>query len=113
MSELTINDGIIKSSTGVVGYADYGKNYVYICFYNGKLVVAEFNNLDSVLCRLVHEKVMDSYYYAFKIICENATAVVKWVNDDVVLIGLMAGYYANGERIWTPSENINWPGLKE
>ena len=114
-SELEIVDGKIQSPDGVVGYTDYGHNYVYVCFHQNKLVVAEYNNLNSVLTRLVAERIMDCYYYAFKIICDRGvTAVIKWIDNDVYLIGVTSGYYANGERIWTSAADIKtWPGLKE
>lgn len=114
-NNLEIVKGRIQSQDGVVGYADYGDDFVYVCFYQGKLVVAEYNSFNSVLTRLVRQKIMDNYYYAFKILCSRGiTAVIKWVEDDIVLIGGHAGYYANGARIWTKAADIKaWPGLKE
>jgi hypothetical protein len=115
LSQLKISGGKILSPGGVVGWIDYGHNYVYVCFYQNKMVVAEYNNLDSVLTRLVTDKITQEYYYAFKIICAGGvTAIIKWVEDDVILVGITSGYYETGERIWTPAEDIKtWPGLRE
>jgi len=112
---LIISEGRILGPDGVVGYVDYGKDYIYVCIYDGKLVVAEYNTFDSILSRTVEKKIRESYYYAFKILCAGGvTAVVKWVSGDVVLVGAMYGYLENGERIWKDAAEISsWPGLKE
>lgn len=114
-AQLAIADGKVLGPEGVVGWVDYGQDYIYVCFYHTRMVVAEYNNLDSVLIRLVRAHIMDWYFYAFKILCAGGvTAVIKWSGDDVVLVGITSGYYENGERIWTPASEIkSWPGQRE
>lgn len=114
--KLKIDSGkILSPDMEVVGWVDYGRNYIYVCFYRNKMIVAEYNNLDSVLTRLVDNKIRQQHYYAFRILCTGGvTAVIKLAEGDVVLVGLTSGYYENGKRIWTPANNISdWPGLKE
>jgi hypothetical protein len=114
-TQLAIADGKILGPSGIVGWVDYGPDYIYVCFYHNKMIVAEHNNLDSVLTRLVRVRIMDLYFYAFRILCTGGvTAVLKWSEDNVVLVGITSGYYENGERIWTPASEIkSWPGERE
>lgn len=112
---LVITDGrILGPNNGIVGYLNYGEEYLYVCLYENKLIVAEHDRFDSRLIELVSSRIDEKYYYAFKILCiGGVTAVVKW-ESDVVLVGLTSGYLASGERIWTKATDIkSWPGLKE
>jgi hypothetical protein len=114
--KLRIDSGRLLSPEGeTIAWIDYGRNYIYVCFYRNKMVLAEYNTLDSVLIRLTRAKIKLKYYYAFRILCAGGvTAVIKWIEDDIALVGITSGYYENGERIWTPAKNLRtWPGKKE
>ncbi len=112
---LVLKSNMIVGPEGVVGYTDYRPEYIYVCFYNQRLIVTENHSFDSELTKLVADKINDCYYYAFKIVCAGgATAVIKWVDNDIALVGVTLGYYANGKRIWTSAADItDWPGAKE
>lgn len=112
---LVLKENTILSPEGVVGYVDYKPEYIYVCFYGSRLIVTENKSFDSTLTKLVETKINDCYYYAFKIVCAGgATAIVKWINNDIILVGVTLGYYANGKRIWTNASDItDWPGAKE
>lgn len=112
---LVLKENTILSPEGIVGYVDYQPEYIYVCFYGQRLIVTENNSFDSTLTKLVTAKINDYYYYAFKIVCcGGATAIVKWVNNDIILVGVTLGYYANGKRIWTNASDItDWPGVRE
>jgi hypothetical protein len=105
----------ILGPDGVIGHVDYGEQYVYVCFFRNKLVVAEHNTFDSIVTRCVSERIREKYYYAFKILCGGqATAVIRCTSKDLVLVGVIAGYLVDGTRIWKPAKDITtWPGIKE
>lgn len=108
-----VNEQILGPD-GVVGYVDYGRQYIYVCFFANKLIVTEYNTFDSIVARYVARIIKNKYYYAFKILCGGgATAVVSCLVDDVALVGVASGYLANGERIWTDAADIRtWPGMR-
>ena len=111
---LTIVNEQILGPDGVVGYVDYGTEYVYVCFYKNKLVVAEHNTFDSIATRYVTELIRTKYYYAFKILCNGGvTAVLACLVDDIALVGITSGYLASGERIWRDAAEVTtWPGMR-
>lgn len=111
---LHIADGRILSPEGITGYVDYGRDYLYVCFYQGKIIVAEYDSLNSLLTHLVKARILEQYYYVFKILCtDGVTAVIRW-SGDIVLVGITSGYYETGERIWMAASEIQaWPGKRE
>lgn len=111
---LRIDNEQILGPDGVVGYVDYGEQYIYVCFFRNKLVVAEHNTFDSITTRQVEHIIRDKYYYAFKILCQGGvTAVIEYLHDDIALIGATLGYLATGERLWHDSAEIpTWPGMR-
>ena len=110
---LTIINDRIVGPNGTVGYVDCGEQYIYICFYEGKLVVAEHNSLNSIITRYARKIIRKKYYYAFKILCHGGvTAVAKVTPDDIELVGVMSGYLASGERLWHDAIDVEWPGAR-
>lgn len=110
---LAIVDEHIVGPTGIVGYVDYGEQYVYVCFYDNKLVVAEHNTFDSIATRCAENIIRNKYYYAFKILCAGgATAVTKCLPKDIMLIGIISGYLENGTRVWYDASETTWAGVK-
>jgi hypothetical protein len=112
---LSIVDKQILGPDGVIGYVDHNEKYLYVCFFNNKLIVAEQNSFDSELITKTYDLIKQKYYYAFKIICgDGVTAVISWHNEDIVLIGVMLGYLLDGKKLWRDATDIKtWPGQKE
>lgn len=110
---LKIQEGQIVGPNGIVGHIDYGEQYIYVCFFKNKLVVAERNSFDSITTRYATEIIKNKYYYAFKILCHGGvTAVAICLLDDIALVGVTSGYLANGERLWHDAADVKWPGMK-
>lgn len=111
---LTIDGDRVLGPDGVVGYVNCGEEYLYVFFFNDKMVVSERSSFDSIMTRLVNDKIREKYHYAFKIICRGGvTAVVDWISEDVALIGITSGYLKNGVRLWRDASDIpTWPGLR-
>lgn len=107
-----INDAIIDDGGNVIGHLNCGHHYLYVCFYTGKLVVAEHDTFVSPRIELVFNEISDEFFYAFKIIClGQTTAIVDW-SGSVELIGVTSGLLSNGQSLWTPATDIAfWPGV--
>jgi hypothetical protein len=105
---LRIKDDRIVGPKGIIGHLNYGDEYLYVCLFENKLIVSERDKFNSRLTELVSSKIDESYYYAFKILCNGGlTAIVKW-DDDVILVGVTSGHH------WTSAADIKaWPGKKE
>lgn len=106
--------GLVYDPTGdIVSHCDQGDHF-YVFFYRSNLVLSTNQRFQTTCTNEILKLINDKYLYAFQILCaEGVTAVIDWV-DEVVLVGITAGYLHNGDLIWTPASKITWPGqIKE
>jgi len=100
-------------------------SYLAVCEYNGHLVTATRGSFESEQAQ-VATQILDAnpeYIQALQLLCIDSTVIFEIIYPenrivvdyngmrDLVLIGAVANFELNdGRQLWTPGDEINWPG---
>ena len=113
-------------TTGPVQVTDkLDGSYLAVCLYDGQIVTATRGSFESDQAKVAAQIIasIPEYGPAIKLLCADSTAIFEVIYPenrivldygsmrDIILIGTIANFeLANGKQLWTPGDNVSWPG---
>lgn len=100
-------------------------SYLAVCLYENELVAATRGSFESEQAKVAKQiiEANPDYKQALQLLCIDSTAIFEIIYPenrivvdyngirDIVLLGTVANFeLGNGQQLWTPGDEISWPG---